>query len=86
MTKKKPSIEGKKMLHLKGNDKNANECNFSKAFAIAHAMKHYNQFNREDQRKRLSDFQLQERSEEIWEKDQKGYSQRNDLAAQIFST
>ena len=39
-TKTKPSAEGNKFTHLKGDKNNIDKCDFNTAFPIAHIIKH----------------------------------------------
>ena len=39
VTKKQTIVEGNKFIHLKGNDKNIDKCDFNTAFAMAHKIR-----------------------------------------------
>ena len=53
MAEKKPSTEGNKFKHLKGEHKNIGKCNFNTAFALACMIKYYNESCAEDRSNRL---------------------------------
>ena len=44
----KPSVEGNKFAHLKGNKNNIDECNFNAAFVMTYTIKHCNKSYAED--------------------------------------